>query len=165
MLEAVEGEARELGLDEVRAVLHHDLELAVALGALPLRDEVEHVDLREKIESRNRISGGGASEWVHMLCWDKKVMHERHRHAEIALKRGRTQRRDEKYAGRAGPPDCAEAEAEAGPEAAADTLPRECEREESVGDWDVVGADEHLRSPRSCRPPCISHTQARCTVS
>ena len=55
LLEAVEGEARELGLDEVRAVLHHDLELAVALGALPLRDEVEHVDLREK---RGRFSGG-----------------------------------------------------------------------------------------------------------
>jgi len=48
LLQTVEGEARELGLDEVRAVLHHDLELAVALGALPLRDEVEHVDLREK---------------------------------------------------------------------------------------------------------------------
>jgi hypothetical protein len=52
LLQRVEREARELGLDEVRAVLHHDLELAVALGALPLRDEVEHVDLREK----NRIS-------------------------------------------------------------------------------------------------------------
>lgn len=54
LLERVEGEARELGLDEVRAVLHHDLELAVALGALPLGDEVEHVHLREKI----RISVG-----------------------------------------------------------------------------------------------------------
>jgi hypothetical protein len=52
LLERVEREARELGLDEVRAVLHHDLELAVALGALPLRDEVEHVDLEEK----NRVS-------------------------------------------------------------------------------------------------------------
>ena len=50
LLQTVEGETRELGLDEVRAVLHHDLELAVALGALPLRDEVEHVDL-QKIES------------------------------------------------------------------------------------------------------------------
>jgi hypothetical protein len=38
LLQRVEREARELGLDEVRAVLHHDLELAVALGALPLRD-------------------------------------------------------------------------------------------------------------------------------
>ena len=51
LLEAVEREARELGLDEVRAVLHHDLELAVALGALPLGDEVEHVDLSKKIEA------------------------------------------------------------------------------------------------------------------
>ena len=58
LLEAVEGEARELGLDEVRAVLHHDLELAVALGALPLGDEVEHVDLREK--NRIRMSIGVA---------------------------------------------------------------------------------------------------------
>ena len=58
LLERVEGEARELGLDEVRAVLHHDLELAVALGALPLRDEVEHVDLYRK--NRDKISGGVA---------------------------------------------------------------------------------------------------------
>ena len=57
LLEAVEGEARELGLDEVRAVLHHDLELAVALGALPLGDEVEHVDLSRK--NRGKVSGGG----------------------------------------------------------------------------------------------------------
>jgi hypothetical protein len=52
LLERVEREARELGLDEVRAVLHHDLELAVALGALPLRDEVEHVDLKKKQSQR-----------------------------------------------------------------------------------------------------------------
>jgi hypothetical protein len=54
LLEAVEREARELGLDEVWAVLHHDLELAVALGALPLGDEVEHVDLREKKRHNQR---------------------------------------------------------------------------------------------------------------
>ena len=52
LLQTVEREARELGLDEVRAVLHHDLELAVALGALPLRDEVEHVDLKKKQSQR-----------------------------------------------------------------------------------------------------------------
>jgi len=57
LLEAVEGEAGELGLDEVRAVLHHDLELAVALGALPLWDEVEHVDLRTQ-GKKNRIRMG-----------------------------------------------------------------------------------------------------------
>jgi hypothetical protein len=55
LLERVEGEARELGLDEVRAVLHHDLELAVALGALPLRDEVEHVHLRKKQKQIQRL--------------------------------------------------------------------------------------------------------------
>jgi hypothetical protein len=43
LLERVEREAGELGLDEVRAVLHHDVQLAVALLALPGRDEVEHV--------------------------------------------------------------------------------------------------------------------------
>jgi len=48
LLEAVEREARELGFYKVRTVLHHDLELAVALGALPLGDEVEHVDLNRK---------------------------------------------------------------------------------------------------------------------
>ena len=55
LLERVEGQARELGLDEVRAVLHHDLELAVALGALPLRDEVEYVHLREKTERKSAV--------------------------------------------------------------------------------------------------------------
>jgi len=40
LLERVEGEAGELGFYEIRAVLHHDVELAVALGALPGRDEV-----------------------------------------------------------------------------------------------------------------------------
>ena len=43
LLETVEGEARQLGLDEVRAVLHHDLELPVPLLRLPDWDEVEHV--------------------------------------------------------------------------------------------------------------------------
>ena len=57
LLETVEREARELGLDEVRAVLHHDLELAVALRALPLRDEVEHVHLRRE-GKKNRIRMG-----------------------------------------------------------------------------------------------------------
>ena len=99
------------------------------------------------------------------MCWDKKAMHERHRHAERVLKSGRARRRDDKYAGRAGPPDCAGAEAREAAAAPAGPSPRACEREESVGDWDIVGADEHLHSPPSCRPPCISHTQARCTVS
>jgi hypothetical protein len=40
---------------EKKRDLHHDLELAVALGALPLRDEVEHVDLREKVEALSAV--------------------------------------------------------------------------------------------------------------
>ena len=43
-LEGVEREARELGLDEVRAVLHDGFEALVALGALPPWDQVEQVD-------------------------------------------------------------------------------------------------------------------------
>ena len=62
LLERVEGEARELGLDEVRAVLHHDLELAVALGALPLGDEVEHVDLRKKQRENQRWWSFGSAQ-------------------------------------------------------------------------------------------------------
>lgn len=44
LLQRVEGQAGELTLDEVRAVLHDGLELDVAVGALPARDEVQHVD-------------------------------------------------------------------------------------------------------------------------
>ena len=131
----------------------------MALGALPLRDEVEHVDLRKKTESaciKSRLR-------VHMQAHelDKKAMRERIR----MMKQDRMRSRDEKYAGRAGPPDCAEVPAAEEAAAATVELAPECERAESVGDWDVVGADEHLRSPLSCRPPCTSRTRARCTVS
>ena len=43
LLETVEGQARQLGLDEVRPVLHHDFQLPVPLLRLPDWDEVEHV--------------------------------------------------------------------------------------------------------------------------
>jgi hypothetical protein len=43
LLVGVEGEAGELALDEVGAVLHDGLELDVAVGALPARDQVQHV--------------------------------------------------------------------------------------------------------------------------
>lgn len=43
LLEGVEGQARELGLDEVGAVLHHNLQLPVPLLALPARHEVQQV--------------------------------------------------------------------------------------------------------------------------
>ena len=44
LLQRVEGEAGQLALDEVGAVLHDGLELEVAVGALPAGDEVQHVD-------------------------------------------------------------------------------------------------------------------------
>ena len=43
LLEGVEGEAGELALDEVWAVLHDRLEFYVAICALPTRNQVEHV--------------------------------------------------------------------------------------------------------------------------
>ena len=43
LLEGVEGEAGELALDEVWAVLHDGFELYVAICALPARNQVEHV--------------------------------------------------------------------------------------------------------------------------
>lgn len=43
LVQRVEREARELGLDEVGPVLHDGLEAEVALAGLPARDEVQHV--------------------------------------------------------------------------------------------------------------------------
>ena len=90
------------------------------------------------------------------------MLHEKLKNAKRALQKERARCRDEKYAGRAGPPDCAEVEAEAEAEIEKEV---NVEVEGSVGDWDMVGGDEHVRSPRSCHPPCTSHRLARCTVS
>ena len=95
---------------------------------------------------------------------------EKHKNAKKVLQKERARCRDEKHAGRAGPPDCEEAEAEVEAEAEAEVEIEtekevKVEVEGSVGDWDMVGGDEHVRSPRSCHPPCTSHRLARCTVS
>ena len=131
----------------------------MALGALPLRDEVEHVDLRKKTESaciKSRLR-------VHMQAHelDKKAMQERMR----MLKQHRMRSRDEKYAGRAGPPDYAEVEAEAEGAEPIEAAEVKIEVAESVGGWDMVDGEEDVHSPRSCHPPCTSRTRARCTVS
>jgi hypothetical protein len=107
---------------------------------------------------------------MHMAGWDKKVQHEQHRHAKSALQRERARRRDEKYAGRAGPPDVqAPAEAVLAPEPdespAPAALGAAARSSAGIGDWQMVGRDEHSHSPGSCRPPCTSRTPARCTVS
>ena len=100
------------------------------------------------------------------------MMHQKYKHAKKVSQRERTRSRDEKYAGRAGPPDCEEVEAEEETKTQEEVVSEHalkggwgCEREESVGGWDIVAGDEHLHSPRSCHPPCTSHTRARCTVS
>ena len=98
---------------------------------------------------------------------DKKAMQERMR----MLKQHRTRSRDEKYAGRAGPPDVQEPAAVVLAVVQTDARERGwsvvCKRgsDASAGEWDMVGRDEHLHSPRSCRPPCTSRTRALCTVS
>jgi len=96
--------------------------------------------------------------------FDKQAMQERMR----MLKQQRTRSRDEKYAGRAGPPDVQEpqepAEAVLQPEVRAKRDSVVAARG-SDASWCMVGRDEHLHSPRSCRPPCTSRTLARCTVS
>ena len=122
----------------------------------------------EKIEAKSAVVGPRLKD-THMVL-------EKHKNAKKVLQKERARCRDEKHAGRAGPPDCAEAEAEVeietekGAEAEAE-VEIETEKEVkgevegSVGDWDMVGGDEHVRSPRSCHPPCTSHRLARCTVS
>ena len=110
---------------------------------------------------------------MHKVCFEKHVMLERQKHAKRVTKSERTRCRDQKYAGRAGPPDCveveAETQAECGAEKEADIVGTEVEKgnekDESVGGWDIVGGEEHLHSPDSSHPPCTSHRLARCTVS
>ena len=113
----------------------------------------------QKIESESALVGPA--------CCRRNMTHEKLKNAKRALQQERARCRDEKYAGRAGPPDCEDG-TEAGAEAEAEIETEKevnVEVEGSVGDWDMVGGDEHVRSPRSCHPPCTSHRLARCTVS
>jgi hypothetical protein len=133
----------------------------VELGALPLRDEVEHVHLQEKTESACIKAWSGWHMQTHDI--DKRAMHERIR----MLKQGRARSRDEKYTDSARPPDVQEpAEAVLQDEAARERgWSVVGKRGSDASDWDMVGRDEHLHSPPSSRPPCTSHTRALCTVS
>ncbi len=96
---------------------------------------------------------------------DGKAMRE----ARRVLRQDRMRCRDEKYAGCAGPPDVQEPAEVV--QAVVQTDARErgwsvvCKRGSDASDWDMVGRDEHLHSPPSCRPPCTSRTRALCTVS
>ena len=59
LVEGVEREARELGLDEVGAVGHDGLEALVAGGGLPLQYEMQHV---LALGGEARLLAGGAGE-------------------------------------------------------------------------------------------------------
>ena len=102
------------------------------------------------------------------MWYRQKMLHEKLKNAKRALQKERARCRDEKYAGRAGPPDCAEVEAGVETEIETEIETEEevkVEVEGSVGDWDMVAGEEHLHNPGSCHPPCTSHRLARCTVS
>jgi hypothetical protein len=107
------------------------------------------------------------------ICVEKNLMQQKHKQSKRAMKSDRTRCRDEKYAGRAGPLDCVEVEAETHAECVEEKetdvveteMDRGTERDESVGGWDMVAGEEHLHSPDSSHPPCTYRTLARCTVS
>ena len=95
---------------------------------------------------------------------DKRAMLERVR----MLKRDRARSRDAKLAGQAGPADVdvqAPTEEELKAEAARERGWSVVGARGSDASWDMVGRDEHLHSPGSCRPPCTFRTRALCTVS
>lgn len=103
-----------------------------------------------------------------MLCVDKRAGALRRELAKQALKQERTYRRDEKWAGRAGPPDVADcvgvpdaADCEGVPELV-EARACVCVTEDGAGDWDVVGADDVKDAGDGARP-CIQVTG--CTVS
>ena len=58
LLVRVEGQAGQLALDEVRAVLHDGLELHVAVRALPARDQVEHVHAAGRLAVLDALAAG-----------------------------------------------------------------------------------------------------------
>ena len=98
--------------------------------------------------------------------FSKQAVQQRHWDAERQVQRERMRRRDDKRAGRAGPPDAGEVQAAAWVEEAEQAGEAvQAEETESVGGWDMVDGEGDVHSPGSCRPPCISHTRARCTVS
>jgi uncharacterized membrane protein len=95
-----------------------------------------------------------------MLCLEKEAVHMARQMNRRVLQRDRARRRDEKYDGRAGPPDCAEV-----PEAVercvcVETVTCGSQEQEMVGDWDVIGKDEIARVEE-----CPRLSSSRCTVS
>lgn len=118
------------------------------------------------IRQKNRIGiCGRAGSDAQMACTEKEAVLVQRQRDKCALQRDRGRRRDEKRAGRAGPPDCAEVPeaiyAETSACACLDVEARAGAPErETGGDWDVIGQDD-IASVDACQRPCIT----RCTVS
>jgi hypothetical protein len=96
-----------------------------------------------------------------MLCVDKRAVALRRELSKQTQQQERTRRRDEKWAGRAGPPDVAEVPACVC--APAEVYEPVCVREpaeDSAAEWDVVGLDDIDCAADRARP-CIG----RCSVS
>ena len=96
-----------------------------------------------------------------MACFEKEVVQAQRRLAKCALQHDRGRRRDEKRAGRAGPPDCGEVPGPQEVVTLTAVLAREAPPErEAAEDWDVVGHDD-IASAEACQRPGISG----CSVS
>ena len=110
----------------------------------------------KKTESAYRAR---ASSDAQMACIEKEAVQAQRHRAKRVLQRDRARRRDEKRAGRAGPPDCAEVP---GPPEMHSLVIAHVEppEREAVGDWDVIGQDD-IVSADACQRPFIT----RCTVS
>jgi hypothetical protein len=93
--------------------------------------------------------------------FEKQALQQKHWDAERQVQRERMRRRDDKRAGRAGPPDVGGVGVVAAQAAQAQA---EADEAESVGGWDMLDGED-VRSPGSCHPPCTSRTPARCSVS
>ena len=103
---------------------------------------------------------------MYSMHFSKQAVQQKHWDAERQVQRERMRRRDDKRAGRAGPPDAGEVPAAAWAAAEeASQVSEQAEEAGSVGGWDMVDGEGDVRSPGSCHPPCISHTRARCSVS
>jgi hypothetical protein len=119
-------------------------------------ESLGEIVIRKKTESAYRAR---ACTDARMTCIEKEVVQTARQRAKCALQLDRGRRRDEKRAGRAGPPDCGEVP---GPQEVLTLVIAHVEplEREAVDDWDVVGKDD-IASAEACQRPSIS----RCSVS
>ena len=99
-----------------------------------------------------------------MLCVDKRAVALRRELSKQAQRQERAHRRDEKWAGRAGPPDVADVpdvqSCVCEPAQVCEPARAREPAEDSAAEWDVVGLDDIDCTADRARP-CIG----RCSVS